>query len=183
MTPLKARSSLPRILLLGATLAGLVGLSGCSSGNQAELEGFVREVQSRPAGPIEPLPEIPQISTFVFDPGERRDPFVADTKTNVVVDLSVNDGLAPDPLRRKEELEGYSLDSLRMVGTLEQGGTKWGLIRTQDGTLHRVRVGNFMGQNNGQITSIRDDSIQLTEVVSEAPGDWRERQVAVSLTQ
>lgn len=183
MTPSNVAPSLPLIVLVGAALAGITAFTGCSNGRQAELEDYVRKVQARAPEPIEPLPEIPQISTFVFEPGDRRDPFVADTKTNAVVDISPNDSLAPDPLRRKEELEGYALDALRMVGTLEQNETKWGLIRTQDGTLHRVRVGNYMGQNNGQITSIRDDAIQLTEVVSEAPGEWRERQATVSLTQ
>ncbi len=175
--------SVPLLLLLGAVIGGLAGLTGCSNSKLGELEDYVRQVQARTPEPIEPLPDIPQISTYVFEPGDRRDPFVADTKTSAVVDVSQGDSLAPDPLRRKEELEGYSLDALRMVGTLEQNETKWGLIRTQDGTLHRVRVGNYLGLNNGQITSIRDDAIQLTEVISEAPGEWRERQASVSLTQ
>lgn len=172
--------SVSLLLLLGAAI---VGVTGCSNSRLGELEAYVRQVQARAPDPIEPLPDIPQISTFVFEPGDRRDPFVADTKTNAVIDVTQGDSLAPDPLRRKEELEGYALDSLRMVGTLEQNETKWGLVRTQDGTLHRVRVGNYLGLNNGQITSIRDDAIQLTEVVSEAPGEWRERQATVSLTQ
>lgn len=170
----------PILLLIGLGVGGLVG---CGNSRLGELEDYVRQVQARTPQPIEPLPDIPQIGTFVFEPGERRDPFVADTKTNAVIDLSPGDSLAPDPLRRKEELEAYALDSLRMVGTLEQNESRWGLIRTQDGTLHRVRVGNYMGQNNGQITSVRDDAIQLTEVVSEAPGEWRERQATLALTQ
>ena len=183
MSPSTTRAALPPVLLAAGALVVVPVLTGCENGRQAELEAYVRQVQARTPEPIEPLPDIPQISTFVFEPGDRRDPFVADTKTSVVVETSPGDSLAPDPLRRKEELEGYSLDALRMVGTLEQNETRWGLIRTQDGTLHRVRVGNYMGQNNGQITSIRDDAIQITEVVSEAPGEWRERQATVSLTQ
>jgi type IV pilus assembly protein PilP len=171
----------PSIVLL--LTAAVSGVTGCSNNKLGELEAYVRQVQARTPEPIEPLPDIPQISTFVFEPGERRDPFVADTKTTEVIDVSQGDSLAPDPLRRKEELEGHALDSLRMVGTLDQYETKWGLIRTQDGTLHRVRVGNYLGLNNGQITGIRDDAIQLTEVISEAPGEWRERQATVSLTQ
>lgn len=172
--------SIPLVLSLGAAI---LGLAGCSNSRLPELEAYVRQVQASTPAPIEPLPGIPQISTYVFEPGDRRDPFVADTKTSAVIDITKGDSLAPDPLRRKEELEGYALDSLRMVGTLEQSETRWGLIRTQDGTLHRVRVGNYLGLNNGQITSIRDDAIQLTEVISEAPGEWRERQASVSLTQ
>lgn len=181
MTP--GSGSKIQLLRVAALIGILVGLAGCGNSRLGELEDYVRQVQARTPEPIEPLPDIPQISTFVFEPGNRRDPFVADVKTADVIDVSPGDSLAPDPLRRKEELEGYALDALRMVGTLEQNETKWGLIRTQDGTLHRVRVGNYLGLNNGQITSIRDDAIQLTEVISEAPGEWRERQATVSLTQ
>lgn len=180
MTRRIPRISLSQLLLVGVAIGGL---AGCGNSRLSDLEAYVRQVQARAPEPIDPLPEIPQISTFVFEPGDRRDPFVADTKTHEVIDVPQGDSLAPDPLRRKEELEGYALDSLRMVGTLEQNETTWGLIRTQDGTLHRVRVGNYLGLNNGQITSIKDDAIQLTEVISEAPGEWRERQATVSLTQ
>jgi type IV pilus assembly protein PilP len=176
-------SAIARSMLIAASVGMLVGVPGCGNPRLVELEDYVHQVQARTPEPIEPLPDIPQIATFVYEPADRRDPFVADTDTNTVVDVVQGDSLAPDPLRRKEELEGFALDSLRMVGTLEQNGTRWGLVRTQDGTLYRVRVGNYMGQNNGQITSVKDDAIQLTEVISEAPGEWRERQATVSLAQ
>jgi type IV pilus assembly protein PilP len=160
-----------------------LALSGCAGGSLSDLEEYVQKVKARVPGPIEPLPEIKQVDTFVFEPGDRRDPFVADTEGSETAAAAPGNNLAPDPLRRKEELESFALDALRMVGTLEQNQTKWGLIRTKDGTLHRVRVGNYMGMNNGQITSIGDDAIQLTEVVSEGPGDWRERQATVTLSE
>jgi type IV pilus assembly protein PilP len=164
-------------------LALALVLAACSGTDQTDLVEYVQKVKARDPGPIEPLPDIKQVNTFVFEPGDRRDPFVADNRGSETPAASPGSSLAPDPLRRKEELEGYALDALRMVGTLEQNQTKWGLIRTQDGTLHRVRVGNYLGMNNGQITSIGDDAIQLTEVVSEGPGDWRERQATVTPTQ
>ncbi len=164
-------------------LVAAAGLSGCSSGDRSDLEGFVAEVKAREPVPIEPLPEIKQVETFIYEPDERRDPFVADKQGDEAVAAVPDNGLAPDPLRRKEELESYSLDALRMVGTLYQDDARFALVRSQDGTLHRVRVGNHMGLNNGQITSISDEEIQLTEVVSEAPGDWRERQAKISLTE
>jgi type IV pilus assembly protein PilP len=160
-----------------------LALAGCSGGNLADLEEYVQKVKARVPGPIEPLPEVKQVDTFVFEPGDRRDPFVADSPGSEAAAPAPGNKLAPDPLRRKEELEGFALDTLRMVGTLEQNQTKWGLIRTRNGTLHRVRVGNYMGTNNGQITSIGDDAIQLTEIVSEGAGDWRERQATVTLSE
>jgi type IV pilus assembly protein PilP len=92
-------------------------------------------------------------------------------------------GIVPDLLRRKEELERYALDALKMVGTLVQGDTNWALVVAPGGVLHRVRVGNYVGQNNGQITRIDEGQIQLTEIVNDGGGEWRERQAAVALKQ
>jgi type IV pilus assembly protein PilP len=167
---------------LWVLLAATALLGGCSNTGTDDLEEYVTKVKARVPGPIDPLPEIKQIDTFVYEPRDRRDPFVADERDEAEAASQPGNNLAPDPLRRKEELEGFALDSLRMVGTLEQNESRWGLIRSQDGTLHRVRVGNYMGQNNGQITSIGDESIELTEVVSEG-SEWRERQAKVTLTQ
>ena len=165
------------ILCVSATLAG------CGSGKMTDLEEFVRQTMEREPGPIDPLPEIKQIDTFLYDPASDRDPFVLDRQSVEETASPAGGGIAPDPLRRKEELEKYSLDSLAMVGTLKQGETLWALIATPEGTLLHVRVGNYMGLNNGQITSIADEEIELTEIVSNGGGEWRERQAAVALRQ
>jgi type IV pilus assembly protein PilP len=165
-------------LLAAATLAA------CGGGIQ-DLEDYVAKVRERPAAPIEPLPEIRPIATFLYDPGDRRDPFLMDTPSEDSTAPNQPGGIAPDPLRRKEELEQYTLDALKMVGTLAQEGTNWALILTPEGVLHRVRVGNYLGQNNGQIIRIDEGQVQLTEIVNDGAGEgeWRERQAAVALKQ
>lgn len=164
-------------------LCAPIVLVGCADDRMNELQAYTQSVLNRPPGPIEPLPEITPVETFVYEPGDRRDPFVPDAQSEPEEEITLGGGLAPDPNRRKEELESYPLDSLRMVGTLELSSELWGLVRTKEGILHRVRVGNYLGQNNGQIIGIRDDVIQLTEIVSDAPGQWRERAATLALTQ
>jgi len=166
-------------LLIGLLSVAL--LAGCGGARLDDLNAYIEDVKERPPGPLEPLPEIPQVDTFVYDPGNRRDPFAMDDRTAQAAMPRDSGGIAPDPLRRKEELEQFSLDSLRMVGTLEQSGTRWGLIVTPDGILHRVRVGNYLGRNNGQITRISPEGIQLTEIISDGPGSWRERESSIAL--
>ena len=90
-------------------------------------------------------------------------------------------GLAPDPNRRKEELENYSLDSLRMVGTLMQVDTMWALVKTKDKTIYRVKAGNYMGRNDGRITRITENKIELTELVRDRQRGYRERQATLAL--
>ena len=92
----------------------------------------------------------------------------------------LDDGVRPDPNRRKEELEAFSLDQLRMVGTLEQDEQTWGLVKTSDGTIHRVAPGNYMGQNDGRITRISEDKIELIELVPTGSG-FLEKEAAVAL--
>jgi type IV pilus assembly protein PilP len=169
-------------VLLTALMTALL-TSGCGGSGMDELNDYVEKVKQRDPGPLEPLPEIPQVDTYVYDPGNRRDPFAMDDRTAQAAMPRQTDGIAPDPLRRKEELEQFSLDSLRMVGTLEQNETRWGLVVTPDGILHRVRVGNYLGQQNGQITRISPEGIQLTEIVTDGPGVWRERESSIALKQ
>ncbi len=170
-----------RARVASALMAVLLG--GCGDSGLEDLRQYVEDVKARPPKPLEPLPEFKPIPTFIYEPDDRRDPFVMDAKSAQAASVAAADGLAPDPLRRKEELEQYALDSLRMVGTLEQNDTRWGLVTTPDGILHRVRVGNYLGLNNGQITGVGPESIQLTEIVGDGPGRWRERQAAIALSQ
>lgn len=162
-------------------LALVAVLLGCDTSGMGELRSYVEEVKRRPPSPVEPLPEIAPIETFVFEPADRRDPFVMDTQ--VAAAASQDNGLAPDPRRPKEELESVPLDSLRMVGTLQQDAVRWALVRTREGLVYRVRVGNYLGMNNGRIVDISDDAIRVTEIVSDAPGEWRERPATLALVE
>jgi type IV pilus assembly protein PilP len=166
-------------VIVGVGLA----LVGCGGARLDELSAYVDKVKAQPPEPLTPLPEIKQVDTFVYKPGSRRDPFVMDIQSAQAVIAGPASGLAPDPLRRKEELEQYPLDSLDMVGTMERDQTRWGIIRTPDGILHRVRVGNYMGSNNGQVTSINPERIQLIEIVPDGGGRWREEQAEIALKQ
>ncbi len=158
-------------------------LAGCVDQNMRDLEAFVAEVKSHKAGHIEPVPEIQPIETFSYVSEGRRNPFqmlVEESDTNAE---DQGNGIRPDLIRRKEELESYPLDSLRMVGILEQMETTWALIRTQESTIYRVKAGNYLGQNHGQITQITEQQIELTEIVSDGQGGYSERQASLVLPE
>ncbi|HQZ44630.1 MAG TPA: pilus assembly protein PilP, partial [Usitatibacteraceae bacterium] len=91
-------------------------------------------------------------------------------------------GIAPDLNRRKEPLEAYPLEQLKMVGTLEQGKEMFAIVRA-DKTLYRVKKGNYMGQNFGLITDVTDADIKLKEIVQDSAGDWAERQSVLPLLE
>ena len=155
-------------------------LAGCVNRDMSDLQSFVEEVKSRPASGIEPIPEIKQVIGFVYSAKNRRDPFTRQEDDAVSTETVLDNGVRPDPNRRKEELEVYSLDSLRMVGTLEQDEQTWGLLKTSDGTIHRVAPGNYIGQNDGRITRISEEKIELIELVPTG-GGFLEKEAAVAL--
>lgn len=169
-------------------------LAGCSGDYLEDLKEYVKEVKLRTPTPIKPLPPVPQLESFVYQSkncgnGEcqqdRRDPFEI-TKQTAENSLSeaINGVKPPDPSRRKEELEQYPLDGLRMVGTIEQEGIRWALliVKTIDNKLFRVQAGNHIGQNYGQITRIAPERIELTEIIPDGSGGWKEQQSLIGIS-
>jgi type IV pilus assembly protein PilP len=88
----------------------------------------------------------------------------------------------PDPNRVREPLEQFPLDTLRMVGSLANRNMSFALVQTNDGLVHRVRVGEHMGQNYGRIVAISDSEIQLVEIIADGLGGYLERPAAIALT-
>lgn len=158
------------------------GIVGCSDSDNRDLQKFVADVKARPKSPIDPLPEIKTVEPFIFSAENLRNPFEP-TERIQETEAKVENGIRPDTARPREELESYELDSLRMVGTVDQSQTLWGLIRAADGTIHRVRVGNHLGRNFGQIIRIKEDQIELLEIVPDSPGTWRERKASLDLAE
>ena len=169
-------------LLQGLLLAvAAVGLAACGSDND-DLDQYINEVKARPGGRIEPLPEITpyEVFTYVADAQGVRSPFVPDTPQAATT--GAGGGIRPDADRSREFLEGFPLDTLRMVGTLNIGETTYGLVQTSDGLIHRVVPGNYMGQNDGRINDISESEIALVEIISDGIGGYIERDAAISLS-
>lgn len=160
-----------------------VGLTACGSEDMADLKAFVAEVKGRHKTAVEPLPEVKTVEPFVFAGEELRDPFVPDETVQEPEEVKEESGIRPDTSRPKEELESYELDTLRMVGTVNQQGVLWGLVRSSDGAIHRVTAGNYIGKNYGKIINIKDNQIELVEIVSENPGAWHERKAGLDLAE
>ncbi len=158
-------------------------LAGCSGRDLTDLQAYTDQVLARPAAPIEPIPEFKEVEPFVYVAGDRRDPFAPDKETQPLAGEPGDSGIAPDPARPREELEQFPLDSLRMVGTLEQANMRSALVKAPGGTLYRVDVGNYVGQNSGQITRIAEDRIEVNEIVADGSGYYRERQASIALKE
>ncbi len=167
--------------LIGIVL--VAGLSGCAGQKMDDLQAFIASEKAKQSASVEPLPEIKPYTTFLYSAADLRDPFTPTTFTQPLSVAVPGGGISPDFNRPREALEAYPLDSLRMVGTLERDQQRAALIRARDGTIHRVKAGNYMGQNHGKIISVAEDKIELTEIVPNGQGGWLERQASVALSE
>lgn len=160
-------------------------LAGCGNDDFSDLNRYLAEVKRKPKEPIKPLPEMKLVEPFIFKPENLRDPFKAleQPEQTQGIDTSTGSGIKPDFNRRKEELESFPLDGLRMVGTVNMKSGLWGLIKASDGTVYRVKVGNYMGKNYGKIIRIVSDKIELMEIVSDKSGTWREQPTSIMLAE
>lgn len=161
----------------------VAAIAGCGDVDMTDLQDYIAVVKKDNKGVVEPLPEIKTVEPFVLNVEGLRDPFFIDDKNQEPEEEKVESGIRPDTTRPKEELESYELDSLRMVGTVNQQGVLWGLIKASDGTIHRVHSGNHVGKNYGKIVIIKENQIELVEVVSDNPGTWHERKAALDLAE
>ena len=158
-------------------LVAMFGIAACSDSD--DLDQYINEIKARPGGRIEPLPEITPYEVFTYQADVQgfRSPFMPD----IPQAAGPGTGVRPVDDRPREFLEAYSLDTLRMVGTLELGANDYGLVQTPDGLIHRVVPGNYLGQNDGRITDITDSKIEIVEIISDGIGGYIERDAAISL--
>lgn len=158
--------------------------SGCGSGEFEDLNRFVEQSKQGLKGRVEPLPEIKQFEAFAYNAFDLPDPFEPHSPETAAAQAAAAGGPAPDMSRRKETLEAFPLESLTMVGTLEQKRVRYALIRTPDKNLYRAKVGNYMGQNFGIVTAISETTISLKEVIQDpANGGWNERTASLQLLE
>ncbi|HSW15154.1 MAG TPA: pilus assembly protein PilP [Solimonas sp.] len=163
----------PAILLVSVAL-----LSACGKG-MGDLEEWVTEVKARKPAAIEPIPQIKQYETFAYEPGTRRDPF----STLEPQRQQAANGPRPDLNRNKEPLEEFPIDALRMLGTINSGGSTYALVRAPDGVVHRVTLKNHLGQNYGEITAISEGEVSLQELVPDGFGGWIQRPASLALAE
>lgn len=171
----------PGRTILALSLAFVLG--GCSSNDgMDDLREFVKNEHAERKPKIEPLPEIKPNEAFAYAAMDLPDPF-APRNLQTQGAGAGKGGPKPDMNRRKEPLEDFPLDSLKMVGTLERGKRIWAIVQAPDGTVHKLEVGNHAGQNFGTVKKITEEKVDLVELIQGALGDWVEREASLAITE
>lgn len=168
-----------------AVALAALALAGCEpADNTADLRDFVAMTKaSSPGRALDPLPKPVPYQPVAYAAQDLKSPFaVASMLKAQAAPPRIDNGIRPNLDRPREELEKYSLGSLKMVGTLEREG-RFALVRVPDGTVQTVQVGNYMGTDYGKILQISESRIELLEIVPDSNGGWVERRNALTLTE
>ena len=171
-------------LQFAAIAAGTLVLAGCGASDETELRAWMSSVKLSTRVTTQPVPPPKEFAPFVYDSGNAVEPFDPQKILMAVARQqqarASSSAVKPDLDRRREVLEGFPLDQIRMVGMMRQGGTNVALLET-NGSTHIVRVGNYLGQNFGVVTRITETELLLKEIVQDAAGEWVERPAKLEL--
>lgn len=162
------------LTLIGLLFCGL--LSACSSNTHDDLDQWMKETTTKQKGQIKPLPDT---KSFIPTPFvAKSDPF----KDKPVISLNNEQNkYAPNPDRRKEPLEAYTLESLKMTGSLIKDKMVYAMILAPDGTINYVTKGNYLGTNYGKIVSLDENQLVLDERVKNSSDEWEPKKTIIQL--
>jgi type IV pilus assembly protein PilP len=170
----------------GLALVAMVSMlaAGCSDSSVREVRTWMDQVKKDTHVSIKPLQEPKAFTPFAYTEKDVVDPFSPNKLLSELArDAAVsNNPLKPDTERRKELMEGFPLDTMSMVGTIEKSGINYALLQI-DKTLYQVKTGQRIGQNFGVVTKVGEQEVAIREVVQDAGGEWVERMSKLELQE
>jgi type IV pilus assembly protein PilP len=174
------------MIMRGTMLAAVLALAlgGCGD-SQEELRSWME--QQRASTPLlrDKLPDPKRFEPFRYDNAGIADPF-SPNKIALAADqpvaTRVSTGPRPDASRRREPLESFPLDNIRMVGHVTSGGQSYALLQVES-VVYQVKVGNYVGPHFGRIVKVTESEVSVREMVQDGAGEWAERDNALRLTE
>lgn len=164
-------------------------LVGCESEQNSDLKTWIKQEKAKPPGAIPAMPELKPQEEFRYAAADLRSPFAAFQLGQVAQLTELVEGCPvdaqPDPNRRKEDLERYTLETLRMVGVLGKQNNLQAIVRgsagSNAGVVYRVGVGNHLGVNHGRVMKISEERVTLEERIPDGTGCWVKRETYLNL--
>lgn len=147
-------------------------LTGCVGDGLEDLRDFVRTSDAGMRGKAMPGPEVKAYQGFAYENQKNPlpDPFKPrKSKKGNQLELLVEK-------HDKQELENYPLETLKMIAYLEdkKNGPN-AVVRASDGHIYRVKVGHYIGMNNGKIIAITGEKITIKETLLDSEDASSER--------
>lgn len=157
-------------------------LTGCSASFD-DVESEMQAIRAKPRGRVDPPPEFTPMPTYTYAAHQLRSPFAPPASADQVVS-GLGKQVEPDLNRPQEYLERFSLEALRFKGTLQRPtGPLFAIIEDSNGSSQRVKVGNYMGKNQGKIVDITPTQVAIVEIVPDGRDGWVERPRTLNLSE
>ena len=175
-----------RITAVVLTLTVLL-MSACMGDEQEELSSWMQRERNSIKPDVKPIPEPTKFEPYSYG-GERFvEPFSNEKLASILksgqsLPNEKSALIEPELNRRKQPLEAFPLDTMKMVGSLNRNRQLVGLVKV-DTLLYQVSRDNYLGQNFGRILRIEENQIVLREIVQDAAGEWIERPAALQLQE
>lgn len=165
-------------------LLPLLTLTACGDNGVSELRQWMESVKKETRVVVAKVSEPKVYVPVAYSGKSALDPFNPAKLLVALARLKAesDNGLRPDMERRKEVLEAYPLDELKLVGMIEKSNMRHALVQV-DKSVFQAKLGNYIGQNFGIITKINESNIEIKEIVQDAGGDWTERKATLELQE
>ena len=168
-------------VLLCLMLPGL--LAACGDDGTQEVRQWMDETRRQTRVVVPKLTEPKKFTPFTYAGKSAADPYSpAKFVYAMATPAASGNRFQPNMDRRREPLESFPLDNLKMVGTLRKQGASFALVQAEH-TVFQAKVGSYIGQNYGQVTKITDSEVELKETVQDAAGEWVERTAKLELQE
>lgn len=173
-----------RMLKKIGTLLLLLAVAACGDSGVGELKSWMDQVKKETQVRVAPVAEPKIFIPVAYAGADLIDPFDPAKLLVVFARMrAANDnGLKPDFDRPKEALEGYALETMSMVGSIDNRKKLIGLVQVGK-LIFPVTVGSYVGQNFGKVSAVSETHIDLIETVQDASGEWTERKASLELQE
>ena len=176
--------TLRRLVAVTGVALVAVTLAGCTD-DVSEIQTWMDETRANTPRRTVRIPEPKRFVPFRYEARTDIDPF-SNAKLQVAL-ANFSDrnkgGITPDLNRRREPLESFPLDAIRLVGHLNRASTGPVALLEADKVIFQVKVGSYLGQHFGRVTRISETEVALKELVQDAAGDWVERDTSLALQE
>ena len=154
-------------------LAALL-LAGCGDSDVREVRTWMEETKAQTKPAVKPLPAPKEFVPVAYNQAEAPDPFNPGKLAGPGSMAQAPSAQQPDLARPREALENFPLDTMRMVGMMQKDGVGFALVQI-DRSVYRIRAGQRLGPNFGQVRRVTPGAVEIREMVQDAGGDWVER--------
>jgi len=156
-------------------------LMGCQA-NDESLTDFIREVETQARRDVEKLKPAEPYVAIAYEPKVQRSPFELPREATIATQpVARKDCWQPPSRSRTGKLEKFPLSQLRLKGVIGMGNTVSGLVQAPNGTVYKVKPGEYIGRNNGKVTHVSHTYLLINETLPDGLGCWQKRKVKLAL--